>query len=191
MSFFAWLALAYFQSQSPIRWSSLVSPPVNVSSPSSSTGSKMKRVLSASEVPAKTSSKSSVAVVSALPSSSNRFSSCTARAEFGEASEPYWSMIESTKRTSHDRVIPLRVRSVIDHACSRDLMMLFLSPTRSGDSQPSCDAFAGVRDPGQPPLPISVGGLRIASGWLVLVHPGRPMSAEETYPPQDRQRYCS
>src|SRR5436305_14559244 len=114
MSFFAWLALAFFHSQLVVSMSSFVDPPVNVSSVAESTGSTMNFVESADDVWSLTLSQSSpgAAVLAAFPSSSNRPSSCTATTGDARAKLKYCSSSDSTNKADHDRATPRLTRGL-------------------------------------------------------------------------------
>src|SRR5689334_13741155 len=99
MSFLAWLALACFQSQLVMSMSSLVEPPVKLSSAAELTASAMNLVASAADVPALTLSQSSPGtdeLLTALPSSSKRPSPWTASADGAITKAAYWSRIDNT-----------------------------------------------------------------------------------------------
>src|SRR3954452_19672753 len=130
MSFLAWLAFAFFQSQLGMSMSSLVDPPVNESSASELTASAMNLVDSADDVPALTWFQSSPGVpllATALPSSSKRPSSCTAPTGDARAKLKYWRSNESTNSADQDRATPRLTRRLTSPSAPHEVIRPSLS----------------------------------------------------------------
>src|SRR5258705_4214826 len=131
MSFLSWTPAPVVHFQALIGWPSFDPPPWNrCSDAEESIASVMNSLWLADDVPALTWSQSSPAAawLVALPSSSKRPSSWTARAGDARAKLKYCNRSDNTKSADHDRARLRRVRAPMKCQSPRDAMSSSPSP---------------------------------------------------------------